>query len=96
MVKKGSGRADYDQIISHLQIIRTWADVERKYGGIKPDCCEDIVTWIDDALELLKEQKGVPYVFNADGETVCGVCGCYFDKAYSNCPKCGKKVDWNA
>ena len=48
-----------------------------------------------DALVLLKEQKGVPYVFDADGETVCGVCGCYFDKAYSNCPKCGKKVDWN-
>lgn len=61
------GRADYkeiiskeiisEEIISHLQIIRTWADVDRKYGGIKPDCCEDIVKWIDDALELLKEDK---------------------------------------
>lgn len=56
---------------------------------------EDCKQMLKDALELLKEQKGVPYVFNADGETVCGVCGYHFDKAYSNCPKCGKKVDWN-
>lgn len=50
---------------------------------------------LKEKLELLKEQQGVPYVFNVDGETACGSCGCYFDKAYSNCPKCGKKVDWN-
>ncbi len=56
-------------------------------------CQKDLMR---DVLELLKEQNGVPYVFNADGDTVCGVCGCYFDKAYSNCPKCGRKVDWNA
>ena len=59
MEKKASGRADYKEIISNLQIIRTWADVDRKYGGIKPECCEHIVTWIDDALELLKEQEAV-------------------------------------
>lgn len=55
MAKKGSGRADYKEIISHLQIISTWADVYRKYGGIKPDYCEYIVKWIDDALKLLKK-----------------------------------------
>ena len=47
-------------------------------------------------LELLKEQHGVPYVFDADGETACGACGCHLDKAYGNCPKCGKRLDWNA
>jgi hypothetical protein len=57
--KKASDQADYKDIVSHLQIIRTWADVDRKYGGIKPECCEHIVTWIDDALELLKEQEAV-------------------------------------
>lgn len=45
------------ETITHLQIIRTWADVDRKYGGINPECCEDIVKWIDDALELLQEQE---------------------------------------
>lgn len=57
MAKKVSDQADYKDIVSHLKIIRTWADVDRKYGGIMPECCENIVTWIDDALELLKEQE---------------------------------------
>ena len=58
------------------------------------DRCDDAL--MTDALELLKEQAGVPYVYDSDGETACGVCGCHFDKAYSHCPKCGKKVNWNA
>ena len=58
--------------------------------------CDGFSDLAKDALELLKEQKGVPYVFDADGETACGVCGYQFGKAYGNCPKCGKKVDWNA
>lgn len=51
------GRADYEKVVCYLQIIRTWAEVNRKCGGIHPDCCEDIVKWIDEALELLKEQE---------------------------------------
>ena len=57
MAKKVSGRADYDRVVCHLQIIRTWAEVDRKYGGIKPECCEHIVKWIDDVMELLKEES---------------------------------------
>ena len=45
---------DREKVINHLQIIRTWAVVDRNYGGINPDCCDDIVKWIDEALELLK------------------------------------------
>lgn len=48
---------DREKVVSRLQIIRTWADVDQKYGGIKPECCDHIVKWIDDALELLKEQE---------------------------------------
>ena len=51
--------ADREKVISRLQIIRTWAAVGKDpiYNGIEPRCCEDIVTWIDDALALLKEQE---------------------------------------
>lgn len=85
---------DREKVIKGLECLSSY---EVCYGSDCPyynfDCTQKIA---QDVLELLKEQKGVPYVFDADGETVCGVCGCHFDKAYSNCPKCGKKVDWNA
>ena len=56
---------------------------------------------IDDALELLKQQiKKTKVVFGRtkDGEfvTECGNCGTYLGKAYSNCPKCNKELDWNS
>ena len=79
--------ADREEVIKGLE--KVWDAFNHMEHELYAD-------YVYDALELLKEQKGVPYVFNADGETVCGVCGCHFDKAYSNCPKCGKKVDWNA
>ena len=46
-------------VIDHLQIIRTWAAVGKDpiYHGIEPKCCEDVEKWIDEALELLKEQE---------------------------------------
>lgn len=55
--KKDSEQADFEKVVCHLQIIRTWAEVDRKYGGIHPDCCEHIVKWIDEALELLKGES---------------------------------------
>ena len=49
---------DRDKVISRLQIIRTWADVGKKYNGIQgEDCLRDVVDWIDDALALLKAQE---------------------------------------
>ena len=50
--------------------------------------------------KLLKEQAKTKVVFGrtTDGEfvTECGNCGTYLDKAYSNCPKCKKELDWNS
>lgn len=49
---------DRDKVISRLQIIRTWAEVGKTSGGIQGEkCLADVVNWIDDALELLKEQE---------------------------------------
>lgn len=48
---------DREKVNSHLAIIRTWAEVDQKRGGINPECCADIVKWMDEALELLKEPE---------------------------------------
>lgn len=43
-------------VISHLQIIRTWAAWGDQHGtGIAEAACAPIVDWIDDATALLKE-----------------------------------------
>ena len=52
------------------------------------------------AYTLLKEQEKAKVVFGRckDGSfaTECGNCGTHLDKAYSNCPKCKKELDWNS
>ena len=46
---------DREKTITRLQIIRTWADVGKKYDGIQGEkCLQDVVDWLDDALALLK------------------------------------------
>ena len=64
---------------------------------------EYVVLWFNEAeyvLELLKEQAKTKVVFGRtkDGEfvTECGNCGTHLSKAYSNCPKCKKELDWNS
>ena len=44
------------EVISRLQIIWTWAEVEIKYGdGITGECLKDIVEWSKEALEVLRD-----------------------------------------
>ena len=67
------------------------------YNTEKIGCMEQLR---EDALELLKEREKTKVVFGRtkDGEfvTECGNCGTHLDKAYSNCPKCKKELDWNS
>lgn len=47
---------DLEQVISHLQIIWTWAELDGNMGrGMEPMCCLRVAEWVDEALELLKE-----------------------------------------
>jgi len=50
---------DREKIIDHLRIIRTWNEVGKAYAFDESDRKEKAKTveWIDDALELLKEQE---------------------------------------
>ena len=48
-----------EEVIDHLLIIRTWNEVGKAYAYDEMDKKEKAKTveWIDDALELLKEQQ---------------------------------------
>ena len=50
---------DRETVITHLQIISTWASFarERDLQFFTPKHLEHITQWVDDALELLKEQQ---------------------------------------
>ena len=50
---------DRETVITHLQIIRTWAEFarERDLQFFTAKHLEDIAQWVDDALNLLKEQE---------------------------------------
>ena len=50
---------DREEVISHLQIIHTWASfaIERDLQFFTPKHLGDIAQWANDALELLKEQE---------------------------------------
>jgi len=51
--------ADLETVITHLQIIHTWAEFarERDLNFFTAKHLEDIAQWSDDALNLLKEQE---------------------------------------
>ena len=52
---------DRETVITHLQIIHTWAAFarERDLQFFTAKHLEDIATWADDALNLLKEQEEI-------------------------------------
>ena len=93
--------ADIEKVIKGLESCRHpfCQTVDCPYAPWDRDLtCKDEL--FDDALELLKERVKTKVVFGRtkDGEfvTECGNCGTHLDKAYSNCPKCKKELDWNS
>lgn len=50
--------AELKNVIEHLKIIRTWAELDGNMGcGMEPKCCLRVAEWVDDALGVLKEQE---------------------------------------
>lgn len=102
--------ADREKVIDHLLIIRTWNEVGKAYAYDEMDKKEKTKTveWIDDVLELLKEQEPVEPKYNARTNWYeCGACHhsmtsgmhCRSEliPAYTVgfCAKCGRGVKWN-
>jgi hypothetical protein len=91
---------DREKVITHLQIIHTWASFarERDLQFFTAKHLEDIAQWTDDALELLKEQETT---VERDGHHIrclnCGEYWCDNDREgnpfpMNFCPYCGKAV----
>lgn len=89
-----------EEVIDHLYIIRTWNEVGKAYAYDEMDKKEKAKTveWIDDVLELLKEQEPVePKIQTShDGNGtwwyVCGMCNTAINPNDKFCHECGKKV----
>ena len=59
IMMEGKTIPDMESVITHLQIIHTWAEFarERDLQFFTPKHLEDIAQWSDDAIELLKDEK---------------------------------------
>ena len=72
------------QVLVNLAILRTWCDVNPKYGmGIDADQCPKVVSWLDDAIDILNTRE--PLSVEVIGEFTGMKAG--------NCPKCGKRIN---
>lgn len=92
---------DRESVITHLQIIHTWAEFARKRDlqFFTPKHLENIAQWADDALNLLKERKPVKPTWN-QGKAYCGQCGQKMPRKCDGierryCSFCGQAVKWN-
>ena len=89
---------DSETVITHLQIIHTWAEFarERDLQFFTAKHLEDIAQWADDALELLKEQedkKTKPT--NYYGAWLCPKCGFEVHRNWMNCHRCGTELNFD-
>ena len=87
-----------EDVISNLAILRTWCAVNPNYGiGLSVVDCLKVVTWLDDAITLLKAQEPVePIILGGNWWYQCGRCKeavGYHDKY---CKACGRAVKWDA
>lgn len=80
--------ADAEEVITHLQIIHTWAEFarERDLKFFTAKHLESIAQWTDDALNLLKEQEAVVRCKDCEN----WIPGYITDKDDFIPPKCGK------
>ena len=94
------GMPDRESVITHLQIIHTWAEFarERDLQFFTPKHLEDIAQWSDDALNLLKEQESVePEIQTGSGVSwwyICGNCKTALNPKDKFCHECGRRIKW--
>ena len=94
---------DRDKAISHLQILRTWATIDREHGrGINERECNEVVKWVDETLEVLKTLQPCNVIHRhnrSDGfyDGNCPLCGALLDSFYNHrfCGTCGQVVKWD-
>ena len=93
---------DRETVITHLQIIHTWAEFarERDLQFFTAKHLEDIAKWSDDAIELLKEQEEVKPILIREGRNkhyndyVCPRCDNEVVYEQNYCSECGVMFLW--
>ena len=93
---------DGETVITHLQIIHTWAEFARKrdLNFFTAKHLEDIAQWTDDALNLLKEQEAVEPTLIREGRNknyndyVCPRCDNVVVYEQNYCSECGAQFRW--
>ena len=97
--------ADLEKVISHLQIIHTWASfaLENDLSFFTMAHMERLAEWTTDTLKLLKEQKAIKPIYDEEkyGDHLphCGNCkkvlpdNAVYGKV-NFCHYCGKVVKW--
>ena len=88
---------DRESVITHLQIIHTWAEFarERDLQFFTPKHLRDIAEWTDDAIKLLKDQEPVEPEMEGGGSSwwhVCGECHGAIDASDRYCKHCGRRI----
>ena len=100
---------DRENVITHLQIIHTWAEFarERDLQFFTAKHLEDIAQWADDAIALLKQEATMVIesenMYTGLPITHCPKCGISLDRylygrqyegQINYCPMCGQAVKW--
>jgi len=98
---------DRETVITHLQIIHTWAEFarQRDLQFFTPKHLKDIAEWTDDTLELLKEHEAETVEsiqmdrsdkWGADLTGYCPSCKRPLKSRFNNrfCGECGQAVKW--
>lgn len=81
--------SDRDKVISHFQDAIAASRAENRWRFVRVDM-------IEDAIALLREQEPVE-PWSAAWSYLCGECKKPLrERAFAYCPRCGRKVDWNA
>ena len=92
---------DRETVITHLQIIHTWAEFarERDLQFFTAKHLDDIAKWADDALNLLKEQEPVEvittYSVNGFKHWYCSNCPSELPIGANYCSNCGRRLKWH-
>ena len=95
-------RMNRETVITHLQIIHTWAEFarERDLQFFTPKHLENMAKWSDDAIAMLKEQEAVVpntghWIYKKyDDMFMCSCCEKYsIRNNYPFCHWCGAKMD---
>ena len=94
--------ADLKKVISHLQIIHTWASfaLENDLSFFTMAHMERLAEWTTDTLKLLKEQEPVKpkskvrHGANSQIQHFCGNCNSMLHGKPKYCSECGKGVKW--